>query len=93
MDGKQRLTSILSFFDGQVRRLIICRGSTLKLQADSLYVFNLSFEAWLTCLPDKNAESKRSFYYTLPASHTKKQLGVPEHFKRIFDSKKIRCGK
>ena len=96
MDGKQRLTSIISFFDGQVRRLEQFVLLLLTELTDRYLVC-------ITCNPvmksqcslflsDKSPDSRKAYYYTLPSTSKKNQLEVPEYYKRIFASKKLRCG-
>lgn len=102
VDGKQRLTSIQKFFDGQVSLL------TSMIWRTYLFFYNIQDTLYVRYMKahrasqglgqltpsytDKDPLTKKSYWYTRPESHKNTRLDIPADWKEIFASKQITCG-
>ena len=97
MDGKQRLTSIQKFFDGQVREFmcVLFHVTYVEFQIPCNSLLSHLGGCAVLILPfsDKDTITKKKFWYTTPKSQAGNRLLIPEKYKRAFASKQITCGR
>jgi hypothetical protein len=97
VDGKQRLTSIQKFFDGQVchahparyrNYLTPCAGS------DRMYGLSptlTSIKYLIPILPDRCPRTKKLWWYTTTTATRGSRSEIPAFEKRVFAQKVITC--
>ena len=103
MDGKQRLSSIQAFFDGQVRiycSVVFSENSwpglmlfflrSLVRLATSIKVVVLTLK--LFGIKDRDSVTKKRWFYTAPESKKNQKLLLPQEMKERFANKLFTCG-
>ena len=97
VDGKQRLSSITGFFNGQVRTELFLTFYTFLIRCccrfpvrSDIYcvVYNLHVDLGFA---DRDPVTKKQFWFLKHESKTAKKE-VPEKFKKEFREKIVMCG-
>lgn len=101
VDGKQRLTSIVKFLDGQVRpspflpllpymKLSTLLCSRLRVRNCLLYLSPAVCDA--KCTSDRDPDTRKLWWYQVPAAHRGRRNEITPEGKRKFEDKRITCG-
>lgn len=93
VDGKQRLTSIQKFIDGQVCGLLsVARSLTpscFRFHVGLIYIIPRHLQTGA----DKDPITKKMYWFVVStAQATKHRLEVPQYWKKLFLDKQLTCG-
>ena len=100
VDGKQRLTSIVKFLDGQVRPSPFPPPSCMKLITHLWYRLRvracLSYPSPVACdvkcTSDRDPDTRKLWWYQVPAAHRGRRNEITPEGRRKFEDKRITCG-
>ena len=100
VDGKQRLTSIVKFLDGQVRLSPLPPFSLYETHYVLCYRLgvrdSLSYFSPAVCdvkrTPDRDPDTRKLWWYQVPVAHRGRRNEITPEGKRKFEDKRITCG-
>ena len=96
MDGKQRLSSIQKFLDGQASHsLLLVSSNNWPCECvDPMYAYltgkYIQFEAQF--MSDKDPVTGKKFYFVRPRSAATSRKLVPEKYRTKFENMVVTCG-